>query len=219
VLENYSTPNPERQGREAFLNFPATFPHPHLYYNIDMAVSGDQALVKRTLTGDLDAFGELIQLYQSSVFNVCYRVLGDRQNAEDQTQEAFLRAYKHLNNYDPDRPFGPWMRTLAANLCYNELKRKDVIQVPLEDERDITSSNPAINPEHALEISQENRALYQAIWELPPPQRIALELRHFQGLTYREMAEAMKLPLNTVRSHLYRGRQNLAELLEAADDE
>jgi RNA polymerase sigma-70 factor (ECF subfamily) len=184
-----------------------------------MAVSGDQALVKQSLAGDLDAFGELIQLYQSSVFNVCYRVLGDRHDAEDLTQEAFLRAHKHLSSYDPERPFGPWMRTLAANLCYNELKRKEVIRVSLEDERDIASKNPTINPENALEISQENRALYQAIWELPHSQRIALELRHFQGLSYQEMAEAMQLPLNTVRSHLYRGRQKLAERLEAAEDE
>ena len=184
-----------------------------------MAVSGDQALVRRTLAGDLDAFGELIQLYQSSVVNVCYRVLGNRHDAEDLAQEAFIRAYKHLASYDQERPFGPWMRTLAANLCYNKLKRVEVAQVLLEDERDIESKNPIINPENALEISQENRALYRAIWDLPHSQRIALELRHFQGLSYQEMADAMKLPLNTVRSHLYRGRQKLAELLEAAEDE
>ena len=184
-----------------------------------MAVSGDQALVRRTLAGDLDAFGELIQLYQSSVFNVCYRVLGDRYDAEDLTQEAFLRAYKHLTSFDQDRPFGPWMRTLAANLCYNKLKRGEVVQVSLEDERDIESKNPTINPENVLEVSQENQVLYRAIWELPHSQRTALELRHFQGLSYQEMADAMKLPLNTVRSHLYRGRQKLAELLEAVEDE
>ena len=184
-----------------------------------MAVSGDQALVRRTLAGDLDAFGELIQLYQSSVFNVCYRVLGNRHDAEDLTQEAFIRAYKHLASYDQERPFGPWMRTLAANLCYNKLKRIEVTQVALEDERDIETMSPTTNPENALEISQEHQALYQAIWELPHSQRITLELRHFQGLSYQEMAEVMKLPLNTVRSHLYRGRQKLAELLEAVEDE
>ena len=184
-----------------------------------MSVSGDQALVRRTLTGDLEAYGELIQLYQSSVLNVCYRVLGNRHDAEDLTQEAFIRAYKHLASYDQERPFGPWMRTLAANLCYNKLKRVEVIQVALEDERDIESKGPTTNPENALEVSQEHHALYQAIWELPHSQRIALELRHFQGLSYQEMTEVMKLPLNTVRSHLYRGRQKLAELLEAADHE
>jgi len=79
-----------------------------------MAVSGDQALVKKVLSGDLDAYGELVQIYQSSVFNVCYRVLGNRRDAEDLTQEAFLRAYNNLGSYDPGRPFGPWMFCCAS---------------------------------------------------------------------------------------------------------
>lgn len=179
-----------------------------------MAVSGDQALVKRTLNGDLEAFGELVQIYQTSVFNVCYRVLGNRRDAEDLAQEAFLRAHKKLASYDPERPFGPWIRTLSANLCYNKLNRRDLTPVMLEDERDLPPKDPVRNPEIALEISQENQALYQALWELPHKHRLAVELRHFQGLSYQEMAETMNLPLNTVRSQLYRGRQKLAELLE-----
>jgi len=179
-----------------------------------MAVSRDQTLVKRTLDGDLDAFGELVQIYQSSVFNVCYRTLGNRRDAEDLTQEAFLRAYNNIKSYDPERPFGPWMRTLAANLCYNKLNRRELNRVPLEDERDFPHRDPVSSPEKTLEISQENQSLYQALWELPHQYRIALELRHFQGLSYQEMAEAINLPLNTVRSHLYRGRQKLAEILE-----
>jgi len=179
-----------------------------------MAVIGEQALFKKVKKGDLDAYGAIIQDYQSSVFNVCYRILGNRQEAEDLTQEAFLRAYKQISRYDQGRPFGPWMRTLAANLCYNHLKRARLKRVPLEDERDTVKDDPKHGPEGTLEINQEHQALYQAIWKLPETQRIAMELRHFQGLSYQEMAEAMKLPLNTVRSHLYRGRQNLAELLE-----
>ena len=179
-----------------------------------MAVSGDQALVKRTLYGNLEAFGELVQIYQASVFNVCYRVLGNRRDAEDLAQEAFLRAYKKLASYDPDRPFGPWIQTLSANLCYNKLNRRVLTPVTLEDERDLLTKDPIRNPETALEISQENQALYQALWKLPHKHRLAVELRHFQGLSYQEMAETMNLPLNTVRSQLYRGRQKLAELLE-----
>jgi len=179
-----------------------------------MAVSGDQTLVKRTLDGDLEAFGELVQIYQTSVFNVCCRTLGNRRDAEDLTQEAFLRAYNNIKSYDQERPFGPWMRTLAANLCYNKLNRRELNRVPLEDERAFPQKDPDSSPEKALEISQENQTLYQALWELPHQYRIALELRHFQGLSYQEMAGALNLPLNTVRSHLYRGRQKLAEILE-----
>ena len=182
-----------------------------------MVDSGEQALVKRTLAGDLDAFGDLVQIYQTSVFNVCYRVLGNRQDAEDLVQDAFVRAHNHLSSYDQERPFGPWMRTLAANLCYNRLNRSKLIRVELEDERDSPTMNPGSSPESALETSQEHTALYQALWELPLQQRIVLELRHFQGLSYQEMADTLNLPINTVRSHLYRGRQNLAKILEAED--
>lgn len=183
-----------------------------------MAVPGEKVLFKKVKKGDLDAFGAIIQDYQSSVFNVCYRILGNRLEAEDLTQEAFLRAYHQISNYDLNRPFGPWMRTLAANLCYNHLKKARLNRVPLEDERDQYQDDHQPGPEKVLQINQENEALYTAIWHLPESQRLALELRHFQGLTYREMAEAMKLPLNTVRSHLYRARNKLAELLEEKDE-
>jgi RNA polymerase sigma-70 factor (ECF subfamily) len=198
---------------------PATFSDLYLYYNIDMALSGDRALVKRTLDGDLDAYSELIRIYQKSVFNVCYRVLGNRWDAEDLTQESFLRAYNNLTSYDLDRPFGPWIRTLTANLCYNKLKRREPIQVPLEDEWDLRETNHFTSPEKTMEISQENQIIYQAIWKLPHQQRITLELRHFQGMSYQEMAETLDLPINTVRSHLYRGRRKLAELLKDRNHE
>ena len=179
-----------------------------------MADFGESGLAGRVLKGDLDAYGALIQDHQVSVFNLCYRILGNRQEAEDLTQEAFIRAYKKLSRYDPSRPFGPWMRTLAANLCYNHLKKGRLQRVPLEDEKDQIKDKPSNDPENQLEISQQHLDLYRAIWKLPDNQRIALELRHFQGLSYQDMADALNLPLNTLRSHLYRGRRKLAELLE-----
>jgi RNA polymerase sigma-70 factor (ECF subfamily) len=153
------------------------------------------------------------------VFNVCFRILGNRQEAEDLTQEAFIRAYQQIKKYDPERPFGPWMRTLAANHCYNHLKKRRLQNVELEDEKVQKNDGLSREPEISLEISQENRELYQALWRLPDNQRVALELRHFQGMSYKEMAKALNLPINTVRSHLYRGRQKLAEFLEEEDHE
>lgn len=179
-----------------------------------MAGHGEQALLKKVQTGDLEAYGTIIQEHQKAVFNVCLRILGNRQEAEDLTQEAFLRAYRNINQYDPKRPFGPWMRTLAANLCYNHLKKARLEKVPLKDERDQRKEHHQRTPEELLELSQQHQLLYQKIWQLPENQRAALELRHFQGLTYREMARVLNMPLNTVRSHLYRARQKLAELLE-----
>jgi RNA polymerase sigma-70 factor (ECF subfamily) len=185
-----------------------------------MAAAKERKLIEQVQKGDLDAYGEIIRAYQASVFNVCLRILGNVQEAEDLAQDAFLRAYRNISHYDPSRPFGPWVRVLAANLCYNHLKKARLTWVELEDERGYPDHGSQRDPEAWLEISQANQDLYQQIWQLPENQRVALELRHFQGLSYREMAATMNLPLNTVRSHLYRARRTLAEsMVEEEQDE
>jgi RNA polymerase sigma-70 factor (ECF subfamily) len=184
-----------------------------------MASASERELIEQVQSGDLEAYGEVVRAYQDSVFNVCLRILGNVQEAEDLAQEAFLRAYRNIAHYDPTRPFGPWMRVLAANLCYNHLNKARLQRVPLEEERGLPPEDSGRGPEALLELTQEYQDLYGKIWQLPETQRIALELRHFQGLSYQEMADAMDLPLNTVRSHLYRARRKLAELLEEENDD
>jgi RNA polymerase sigma-70 factor (ECF subfamily) len=184
-----------------------------------MAVAGEKKLIQQVQKGNLDAYGEIVREYQTSVFNVCLRILGDIQEAEDLTQEAFLRAYRNISQYDSFRPFGPWMRVLAANLCYNHLKKARLARAPLEDERGFPHQEPLRMPESLLEFSQEHQELYQKLWQLPEIQRYALELRHFQGLSYQEMAATLNIPLNTVRSHLYRARRKLAESLKEKNDD
>lgn len=184
-----------------------------------MAPASERELIEKVQIGDLEAYGEIVREYQDSVFNVCLRILGNIQEAEDLAQEAFLRAYRNIAHYDPSRPFGPWMRVLAANLCYNHLNKARLEGAPLEDESEVLRDDPSQSPEVLLELSQEHQDLYHKIWQLPESQRVALELRHFQGLSYQEMAAALHLPLNTVRSHLYRARQKMAELLEEEKDD
>src|SRR3989304_10198768 len=91
---------------------------------MQMDEASDRQLVARTRGGEADAFGELVGRYQNSVFNVCYRLLGDPAEAEDLAQEAFLRAFRRLASFDAERPFGPWMRRVAANLCLNMLQQR-----------------------------------------------------------------------------------------------
>lgn len=184
-----------------------------------MAPASERERIKQVQSGNLEAYGDIVHAYQGSVFNVCLRILGNVQEAEDLAQEAFLRAYHNIAHYDPSRPFGPWMRVVAANLCYNHLNKARLQRVPLEDELGLPPEETERGPEALLELAQDHQDLYQKIWQLPEIQRIALELRHFQGLSYQEMAEALDLPLNTVRSHLYRARRKLAELLEEENDD
>jgi len=173
----------------------------------------ERALVERTRRGDVHAFGELVRRYQQSVFNVCYRMFGQRQDAEDMTQEAFIRAFQRLETFDLERPFGPWIRRVAANLCLNQLKRRRESRLQLDDEFD-RPANDGIGPEAKQELRETAAQVRAAILELPTHYRAVVELRHFQEMNYREIAQELKLPLNTVRSQLFRARKMLAKRLK-----
>ncbi len=179
-----------------------------------MEEPSDRALVLRVRRGEDEAYGELVRRYQRSVFNVCYRLLGERREAEDLTQEAFLRAYQRLDTYDETRPFGPWMRRVAANLCLNHLSRRRPSQLPLDDEFDLPQEGGGADPEASRLRAERAEAVRQAVLALPPHYRAVIELRHFQGLRYAEIAETLGLPLSDVKSHLYRARRELARRLE-----
>ena len=169
---------------------------------------GDRDLVLRARRGDADAFGELVRRYQTSVFNVCYRLTGERREAEDLAQEAFIRAYERLERFDPDRPFGPWMRRVAANHCLNRLSSQTPLAVPLNEERD---EDDLSRPETIREEKEQAEFVRAAILTLPPNYRAVIELRHFQELSYDEIASTLNMPLSDVKSHLFRARKLLAE--------
>lgn len=181
-----------------------------------MAEASDRDLVLRTRGGEVDAFGEIVRRHQASVFNVCYRMLGERRDAEDLAQEAFLRAYQRLASYDEGRPFGPWVRQVAARLCLNHLERPDPPRLPLDEENDWPGGSGQEPEVRAGERERED-TIRRALLDLPAKQRTAVELRHFQDLSYAEIAAAMGLPLSDVKSHLFRGRKALAEKLKHAD--
>jgi RNA polymerase sigma-70 factor (ECF subfamily) len=180
-----------------------------------MSDESDAELVLRTRSGDIQAFGELVRRYQTSVFNVCYRMAGERREAEDLAQEAFLRAFRRLSSYDESRPFGPWMRRLAANLSLNALQRKAPSEVPLVEEQESDPGHGLGMPEPMTLQNERAAAVRRAIQGLPPHFRAVVELRHYQGMSYAEIAESLSLPMSDVKSHLYRARRQLAQALEA----
>lgn len=175
-----------------------------------MADSTDRDLAVRARRGEAEAFGELVRRYQGSVFNVCYRLLGERREAEDMAQEAFIRAYERLDTFDVERPFGPWIRRVAANACLNRLEMRQPVEVVIDEERDEAVE---IAPETAREQREQTEAVRSAIVALPPRYRAVVELRHFQELSYEEIAAALKIPVSDVKSHLFRARKLLVEKL------
>ncbi len=173
----------------------------------------DRELVLRIRRGEANDYGELVQRYQVSVFNVCYRLLGERRDAEDMTQEAFIRAYERLGMFDAERPFGPWIRRVAANLCLNRLNVKATPHVELDEEYEQPEEHLP-SPETFLVAKERSAAIRAALVALPPHYRAVIELRHFQEMEYDEMAKMLQLPMNTIKSHLFRARKILAERLQ-----
>ncbi len=180
-----------------------------------MSEPSDRSLVLRTLAGDANAFGQLVKRYQISVYNVCYRMMGAPQPAEDMTQETFLRAYERLQTFDSARPFGPWIRTVATNHCLNALKRERPVFVSLDESQVQPSENPTTDPETQAIRQEQADTVRRAMQQLSPAARAIIELRHFQGLRYEEIAGELGLSISAVKSRLFRARKELAEILKS----
>jgi RNA polymerase sigma-70 factor (ECF subfamily) len=170
-------------------------------------------LIRQVRQGNLEAYGDLVRRYQGSVFGVCFRILGDRQEAEDLVQDAFIRGYERLESFDLVYPFGPWIRRVAANLCLNRLQRRQPALVDLDDEAGLQGGSPSPTPESWAEKRQAAEDIRRAILALPPAYRAVVELRHYQDASYEEIAAALHLPLSDVKSHLFRARRILARRL------
>lgn len=161
----------------------------------------------RSQTGDRGAFSELVRRHQAAVFTVCYRVLGNREDAEDAAQEAFVRAYGKLESFEGRSSFKTWMLRLATNVSLNELgKRKGSYP---ED----TRPGPAPNPETELLRSEAIAGVHEALQHLKPEHRAAVVLRDLRELSYAEVAEALAVPEGTAKGWAHRGRLKLKELL------
>ena len=171
-------------------------------------------LVVQAQQGDRHAFGELVRLNREGVINVVCRLCGDANLAEDAAQEAFIRAWKHLPNYEPRSPFRNWVYRIATNAALDVLRREretvDVDGLPL--------ASAEQGPEAAVEGLERGEQVRQAVLALPPASRAVLVLREYEGLSYREIAETLDIPIGTVMSRLNyarkRLRQSLAPFLE-----
>ena len=139
-------------------------------------------LIRLAQRGDADAFGQLVARHQQAVFNVTYRLTGNRQEAEDVAQETFVRAYRALNRFDLERPFAPWLYRIAANTALSWIRRRRP-EVALGE--GALLSDPSPGPEAQAIAAERSARLRAAIASLPPNYRAAIELRHFQGLSYR----------------------------------
>jgi RNA polymerase sigma-70 factor (ECF subfamily) len=175
----------------------------------------DAQIVRRVLRGRKDEFSLILERYQRPIFNFIYRFFGNYEIAEELTQETFLRCYQFLKSYDPKRKFSTWLYTVAKNLCIDHLKkRKKAREISLDHsiaavERTEAGRSQGANPQFNCIRSQEDARLLEALGELTAPQRIVLVLFYFQGLSYQETAEALSVPVSTVKIRIFRAKKAL----------
>lgn len=177
-------------------------------------------LITRAQAGQAEAYGELVRRHQTRVYSALVRMVGDRQDALDLAQEAFVRAYEAIGSFTPGRPFGPWIARVAANLALNWLQRRRLPTVALEPddpEAPGAARSPpdyAYEPERAYLSAEREAQIRSAIASLPPHYRAVIELRHFQELPYETIAATLNIPLSDVKSHLFRARQQLRQRMK-----
>jgi len=175
------------------------------------AEATEASLIHQALQGDRNAFAELVRRTYPEVLQVVYHMCGDIHLAEDAVQEAFIRAWLKLETYRPVTPLRNWLYRIAINLVWDTLRRERTHETwDVADMKD-----PQIDLEAQLIHKEEQVAVRNAILSLPPASRAALVLREYGHLSYREIAEALDIPLGTVMSRLNEARQQLRKRLES----
>jgi len=180
----------------------------------EVAGASDAGLASQARTGDLAAFEELVRRYRNDVFRLCYHFTGNREEAWDLSQEAFIKSYSGLRQFRGEANFKTWVLRIAANQCKDFLKKRRLPTVGFNEAlgSDYASSS-VLEPDHAVEAHEIGRAIDSALESLPLKHRTAFILREYEGMTYHEMAHVMKCNLGTVMSRLHHARRKLRQRL------
>lgn len=189
--------------------------HHHLHPAVQGEAVQDMAelvLVERAVAGDERAFAELVTRYQTAVYNLAYRMLGDAGEAEDAAQEVFLRIYRRLGTYDANHRFSTWVLSIASHYCIDLLRRKRPWLVPLEN---ISNWMRARNrgPEASALAQEQQDTVRTLLAKLPEHYRLVLLLRYWHDLGYEEIAQVVDLPVSTIKARLHRARNALLALV------
>lgn len=183
----------------------------------------DEALlVAASRRGDQDAFAQLVQRYQRRIFNLVFRILQQYDEATEITQETFLAAWQGLPSFRGDARFPTWLYRIAYNCSLKQLehrKRDRALQAAMQAEQVLQHVDDSVRADFELEAHDRQTMIQEQISNLPAKYRIVLVLRHLQEMTYEEMAEALTMPIGTIKTHLFRARNLLKERLEAFDRE
>jgi RNA polymerase sigma-70 factor (ECF subfamily) len=175
------------------------------------------AWILQTQNGDDEGFTHLVETYQKPVYNLCYRMLGEPEAAEDAAQETFLKAYQNLARYDRERPFATWLLSIAAHHCIDRLRRRKFVSFSIDEDEEGQAELPdrsAPDPETEAVHKQERERLHGILQSLDPVDRAAVVMRYWHDASEAEIAQTLKLTVPAVKSRLHRARRALAALWE-----
>ena len=180
----------------------------------------DERLVRRFQEGSADAFEVLVQRHGTRVYNLCFRILGDAEEAADASQDTFLAALRKLNTFRGDSAFTTWLHRVAVNACYDSLRRKrrrPLLEIVRDEDED--RPEPSLpSPDHADQVVF-SVDVGRALMEVPEEFRVVLVLADVQDLPYDEIARVLEIPVGTVKSRVFRGRAALGRALGTARGE
>ncbi|NTU66026.1 MAG: sigma-70 family RNA polymerase sigma factor [Chloroflexi bacterium] len=181
-----------------------------------MNQDNDSLWVQRTLAGDPQAFGELVQRYERDVFNLAYRMLNNANDAEDAAQETFLRAYSQLKTFHADRKFATWLLSICAHHCIDRLRRRKFLWLSLEDdvlEESVASDVP--EPDDVVLRAENAHEIAQSLERLSPAYRLVVVLKYWHDQSVEEIARTTGDSVSAVKVKLHRARKALARAMTA----
>jgi RNA polymerase sigma-70 factor (ECF subfamily) len=181
----------------------------------------DSRLIQKAIRGDDLAYKRLMQKYHDAIFNFIFRMVHDREQVEDLTQEAFIKAFSSLKSFNEEYAFSTWLYKIATNNCIDYIRKRKLqmysINKPIESrDSDFTFELPDESYEADRELIDDQRArmLKEAIEQLPDKYRRVIHLRHVDEKSYEEIAAMLKLPIGTVKAHIFRAREMLYKQLK-----
>jgi RNA polymerase sigma-70 factor (ECF subfamily) len=160
--------------------------------------------------GDSTAFTRLVEAYQRPVYNLCYRMLGNAEDAEDAAQETFLRAYKSLRRFDQSRPFATWLLSIAAHYCIDQMRRKDLAVTSIDDMLVPEVPDTVPDMDTRLGQKQEQQRIRAVLEALEPLDRAAVVMYYWYDYSYDEICRELGLSMSAVKSRLHRARKAMA---------
>jgi len=191
---------------------------------METAATSDEQIVEQALTGDADAFGEIVRRWERRIFALAFGILGREEDARDATQETFLAAFRNLRGFRGEAKVSSWLHRIAVNQCITRQRRAKVRnEAALDDEEEKDASSfatPAdISPSRVVENLERTAAVRRAVNSLPMELRQVIVMKEFEELTFREIADALELPLSTVKSRLYTALRQLQMRLQKFGNE